>query len=121
MSEYQYYEFLAVDRPLDARQQAKVRALSTRARVTATTFTNEYHWGNFSGDPRRMMERYYDAHLYLTNWGSPGEVFDHVITSLYADRSMHAAASSQWPHEFVTRLPPSAAPRRRPWATSGRR
>jgi hypothetical protein len=70
MSEYQYYEFLAVDRPLDERQQAEVRALSTRARVTATSFTNEYHWGNFRGDPRTMMERYYDAHLYVTNWGT---------------------------------------------------
>jgi hypothetical protein len=70
MSEYQYYEFLAVDRPLDERQQAEVRALSTRARVTATSFTNEYHWGNFRGDPRTMMERCYDAHLYLTNWGT---------------------------------------------------
>jgi hypothetical protein len=70
MSEYQYYEFLAVDRPLDERQQAEVRALSTRARITATSFTNEYHWGNFRGDPRKMMERYYDAHLYVTNWGS---------------------------------------------------
>lgn len=70
MSEYQYYEFLAVDRPLDAQEQAEVRALSTRARVTATSFTNEYHWGNFRGDPRRMMEHYYDAHLYLTNWGT---------------------------------------------------
>jgi hypothetical protein len=70
MSEYQYYEFLAVDRPLDERQQAELRALSTRARITATSFTNEYHWGNFRGDPRKMMERYYDAHLYLTNWGT---------------------------------------------------
>ncbi|WP_328855748.1 hypothetical protein OHB01_18745 [Microbispora hainanensis] len=70
MSEYQYYEFLAVDRPLDARQQAEVRALSTRARITATGFTNEYHWGAFRGDPRRMMERYYDAHLYVANWGT---------------------------------------------------
>ncbi len=70
MSEYQYYEFLAVDHPLDERQQAEVRALSSRARITATSFTNEYNWGNFRGDPRKMMERYYDAHLYLTNWGT---------------------------------------------------
>jgi hypothetical protein len=70
MSEYQYYEFLAVDHPLGERQQAEVRSLSTRARVTATSFTNEYHWGNFRGDPRTMMERYYDAHLYLANWGT---------------------------------------------------
>ena len=83
MSEYQYYEFLALDRPLDDRQQAEVRSLSTRASITATSFINEYHWGDFRGDPNRMMERYYDAHLYLTNWGThrimlrlPGELLD---------------------------------------------
>ncbi|MFL6122611.1 hypothetical protein [Actinophytocola sp.] len=70
MSEYQYYEFLAVDRPLDEQAQAEVRSLSTRARITATSFVNEYHWGDFRGDPRKLMERYYDAHLYLANWGS---------------------------------------------------
>lgn len=70
MSEYQYYEFLAIDRPLDEQQQTAVRTLSSRARITATSFTNEYHWGDFRGDPRAMMERYYDAHLYLANWGT---------------------------------------------------
>ncbi|MPZ00911.1 MAG: hypothetical protein GEU97_23665 [Actinophytocola sp.] len=70
MSEYQYYEFLAIDQPLDARAQDEVRSLSTRARITATSFVNEYHWGNFRGDPRQMVERYYDAHLYLANWGT---------------------------------------------------
>jgi hypothetical protein len=53
---------------VEDRQQAEVRSLSTRATITATSFVNEYHWGNFRGDPHRMMERYYDAHLYLTNW-----------------------------------------------------
>ncbi|GAA3255053.1 hypothetical protein [Nonomuraea helvata] len=70
MSEYQYYEFLAIDRPLTDQQQAEVSALSTRAHITATSFTNEYHWGDFRGDPSRMVERYYDAHLYLANWGT---------------------------------------------------
>ena len=70
MSEYQYYEFLAVDHPLTSAEQAEVRALSTRARITATSFTNEYHWGDFRGDSRQLMQRYYDAHLYLANWGT---------------------------------------------------
>ncbi|WP_051816748.1 hypothetical protein [Kitasatospora sp. NRRL B-11411] len=70
MSEYQYYEFLAIDRPLTSDEQEQLRALSTRARITATSFTNEYQWGDFRGDPRRMVEQYYDAHLYLTNWGT---------------------------------------------------
>jgi hypothetical protein len=51
VSEYQYYEFLALDRPLTAAEQAEVRRLSTRARITATSFTNEYHWGGFRGSP----------------------------------------------------------------------
>ncbi len=70
MSEYQFYEFLAVDRPLDSRQLGEVRSSSTRANITPTSFVNVYHWGNFRGSPRTMMERYYDAHLYLTNWGT---------------------------------------------------
>ena len=70
MSEYQYYEFLAVDRPLTIVEQAEVRQFSTRARITATSFTNEYHWGDFKGSLEQMMQRYYDAHLYFANWGT---------------------------------------------------
>jgi len=58
MSEYQYYEFLAIDCPLDAKQMAALRALSTRAEITATRFTNVYSWGDF------------DAHVYVANWGT---------------------------------------------------
>lgn len=70
MSEYQYYEFLAIDRPLTATQQAELRALSTRAEITAVSFTNEYQWGDFKGDPARLMRRYFDAHVYFANWGT---------------------------------------------------
>lgn len=70
VSEYQYYEFLAVDRPLSAPELEQVRALSTRAQITATSFTNEYHWGDFRGDPAKLTEQLYDAHLYFANWGS---------------------------------------------------
>ncbi|MEU7757619.1 hypothetical protein [Micromonospora aurantiaca (nom. illeg.)] len=70
MSEYQYYEFTAVDRPLTVRERAELRSLSTRADITATSFVNTYEWGNFKGNPRTLMERYFDAHLYLANWGT---------------------------------------------------
>jgi hypothetical protein len=70
VSEYQYYEFLAIDRPLSRAEQAEVRSLSTRATITATSFANDYHWGDFKGDPCLLVERYYDAHLYLADWGT---------------------------------------------------
>jgi hypothetical protein len=69
VSEYQYYEFRAIDRRLSTEEQRALRDISTRA-ITATTFVNEYNWGDFRGDPDRLMERYFDLFLYTTNWGS---------------------------------------------------
>jgi hypothetical protein len=68
MSEYQYYEFLAIDRPLTADEMAELQALSTRATITPVSFANEYNWGNFKGDPEKLMQRYFDAHVYVANW-----------------------------------------------------
>jgi hypothetical protein len=70
MSEYQYYEFRAVDRPLSRTEQGELRAISTRARITAAGFVNHYEWGDFKGNPDRLMERYFDLFLYLANWGT---------------------------------------------------
>jgi hypothetical protein len=70
MSEYQYYEFQAVDRPLDARARAELRAISTRARITAASFVNTYDWGDLKADPLKLLERYFDLFLYVSNWGT---------------------------------------------------
>ncbi len=70
MSEYQYYEFRAIDRPLDRPAQDALRSISSRAKITATSFTNHYEWGDLNGDPREMVARWFDLHLYLANWGS---------------------------------------------------
>ena len=70
MSEYQYYEFRAVDRPLTREERGDLRVISTRAEITATSFTNEYNWGDLKASARDLVEQYFDAHLYLANWGS---------------------------------------------------
>lgn len=69
MSEYQYFEFLAIDRPLSAREMDHLRAISTRARITPASFVNEYNWGSLKADPVDFMRRFFDAHVYLANWG----------------------------------------------------
>lgn len=70
MSEYQCYEFVALDRPLTAKQMAELRAVSTRAEISPTRFWNEYQWGDLKAAPAKLMERYFDAHLYFANWGT---------------------------------------------------
>ncbi len=70
MSEYQYYEFVVVDRPLTQQQQLELRSKSSRATISSGSFVNEYHWGDLKGDPLDWMQRYFDAHVYSANWGS---------------------------------------------------
>ena len=70
MSEYQYYEFQAVDRPLTADEMRTLRGYSTRATITPGRFVNEYHWGDFKGNPRKWMQQYFDGFIYYANWGT---------------------------------------------------
>lgn len=92
MSEYQCYAFLAVDRPLDQADRQALRALSTRARITATQFVNVYHWGDFRGDPAELMRRWFDLHLYVANWGTrrlmlrlPARLVDQAALAAFLD------------------------------------
>jgi hypothetical protein len=71
VSEYQLYEFVALDQRLTAKQMAELRKVSTLAAITPTSFRNEYLHGDFRGNPAKLMERYFDAHRYLAAWGNP--------------------------------------------------
>ncbi len=70
MSEYQYYEFRAIDRPLSKQELKELSTLSSRAQVTPVSFVNTYNWGNFKGDPFELMQKYFDAFVYVANWGT---------------------------------------------------
>lgn len=90
MSEYQYYEFQASDRPLTEQEMRKLRAYSTRATITPTRFVNHYEWGNFKGNPAVWMEKYFDAFLYLANWGT------HELMFRLPRRVLDLAAAKQY-------------------------
>jgi hypothetical protein len=70
MSEYQYYEFLALDRPLSAEDLAYVRTLSRRVEPTPTQAIFTYSYGDFPDDRLNLLAKHYDVMLYLANWGS---------------------------------------------------
>jgi hypothetical protein len=91
MSEYQYYEFQAIDHPLDERAMGELRAITSRARITPTSLVNVYHFGDFKGDPERLMEKSFDAFLYVANWGThrfmlrlPKRLFDRAAAEPYS-------------------------------------
>lgn len=85
VSEYQYYEFAGLDHALDQRQIGELRAISTRAQITSTSFVNTYEWGDLKADPRVLVERYFDAFLYLSNWGTHRLMLRFPIGTLDAE------------------------------------
>lgn len=71
MSEYQYYEWLALDRPLNDRQLDEVARLSSHMdTVTPAQAIVTYSWGDFKHDPIDVLAKYFDAFLYVSNWGT---------------------------------------------------
>ena len=70
MSEYQYYDFKAIDHALTKTEMTALRSISTRAVITSTSFTNHYEWGDLKADPLKLLATYFDAFLYVANWGT---------------------------------------------------
>src|SRR6266498_3387253 len=88
MSEYQYYEWQTIDRPLTAREQMDVDGLSSHMdTVTSTQAIITYSWGDFKHNPKQVLSRYFDAFLYDSNFGMRKLMFrlpkDLVDTELF--------------------------------------
>ena len=75
MKEYHYYEFQVVDRPLNKEDRQVISRLSNRLQLTPNQAIFIYYKGNFPGDPQEVLLRYFDAMLYLTNWGTKHLMF----------------------------------------------
>jgi hypothetical protein len=69
MSEYQYYEFAAVDGPISDEGLRYAQGCSSRANVSRVRWQNTYNFGDFHGSVDTML-KYYDAHFYIANWGT---------------------------------------------------
>jgi hypothetical protein len=70
MSEYQYYEFLAIERELTSKEMSALCNISSRAEITPVSLTNVYNFGDFKGNPTDLVRQYFNAHVYMANWGT---------------------------------------------------
>lgn len=72
MSEYQYYEFRCIDRPLTAEEQKEIGGWSSRTHPTSTGAIFIYNYRDFPKDEKRVVEQYFDAMFYIANWEQNG-------------------------------------------------
>ena len=102
MSEYQYYEFRALDTPLTKQQINELRSFSTRAEITPYSFTNTYNYGSFKGNPKIFLEKYFDTFLHVNNWGTheftlrlPIKGISKEILSAYCQKDCFSYTSTE--------------------------
>ena len=57
MSEYQYYEFLALDRALTPEEKDYVASISSRVQITSNQAIFVYNYGDFRGNPHHQIRK----------------------------------------------------------------
>lgn len=84
MSEYQLYEFQALDRPLTPLEQKAISLLSSRVKPTSRRAVFTYGHGDFRGDSEEILAQYFDALYYIANWGTQQLMFRFPDTLIRA-------------------------------------
>jgi hypothetical protein len=79
MSEYQYYEFCSLNAPLSQEARKTMAALSSRAKVGTHGASYVYHYGDFRGNPKQLLLKYFDVFFYIANWGTVKLMFKYPI------------------------------------------
>lgn len=80
MSEYQYYEFQTVDKPLTKQEQEKISLLSSRVRINSRKAIFTYSYGDFPANEEKILADYFDALFYIANWGTVKLMFRFPIS-----------------------------------------
>lgn len=70
MSEYQYYDFYAIDKALSPAQRKKIETYSSRSSPSARRATFVYNYSNFRYEPAAVLYDFFDIAIYVANWGS---------------------------------------------------
>lgn len=85
MSEYQYYEFCRIHGPLSQEARQILKSLSSRAKVMSHSATYVYNYGDFPGDPKKLLLNYFDIFFYIANWGTIQLMFKYPMQQIQKD------------------------------------
>ena len=77
MSGYQYYEFCKINEPLSQEARKEMASLSSRAKVNTHGVSYVYNYGDFRGDPKKLLLKHFDVFFYISNWGTVRLMFKY--------------------------------------------
>ena len=83
-----------------------LRTLSTRARITATSFTNHYKWGDFQGAPNRLIGRSrLDPFRRGCDLAEVVELGEYLVLDCYSARKFWSVAISMLLVAYARQMP----------------
>ena len=85
MSEYQHYEFCSLKNPLSTEARKEMGALSSRANVGTHGASYVYNYGDFRGDPNKLLLKYFDVFFYTSNFGTLELMFKYPTKDVVID------------------------------------
>lgn len=102
MSEYQYYKFERLDGHLGAKARQALRAISSRAAISAMSFQVYYTYSYLKAEPSELMLKYFDIGIYYADWGSidayiklPAGTIPEALLGFSSD-GLHVHQSDEW-------------------------
>jgi len=85
MSEYQYYEFCSLTKPLAKEAREVMRSLSSRANISTHSASYVYNYSDFRGDPKQLLVKFFDVYFYINNWGIITFMFKYPVNEINTD------------------------------------
>lgn len=85
MSEYQYYEFCKINTPLSQEARKEMASLSSRAKISTHGASYVYNYGDFRGDPEKLVLKYFDVFFYISNFGTVRLMFKYPVNQINTD------------------------------------
>ncbi len=85
MSEYQYYEFCSINKPLTSEARKEMHLLSSRANVGTHNASYVYNFGDFRGNSDKLLLKYFDVFFYISNFGTIRLTFKYNVSQINID------------------------------------
>lgn len=101
MSEFQLYHFRSIDRPLTGAERKEIGSWSSRTTPTATSATFTFSYRDFPKDEEKVVEKYFDAMLYASNWGTKRLLFRLPKPLANAKVLAAYAFDGEWSDDYI--------------------
>ncbi len=85
MSEYQYYEFCQINALLSQEARKEMASLSSRAQISTHGASYVYNYGDFRGDIKKLLLKYFDIFFYISNFGTVRLIFKYQANQIHFD------------------------------------